>query len=48
MQLAFRLLVDASLDALISGECSFDALPEVMAKLATSPQSALCHRVRYF
>lgn len=47
MQLALTLLRDPSLDVLISGESSFETLPEVMAGLARSPGDALCHRVRY-
>ena len=47
MRLALALLGDASLDALITGESSFETLPAVMAALATSPGDALCHRVRY-
>jgi len=47
MQLALRLLADASLDALISGESDFETLPQVMAELTNSPGDTLCHRVRY-
>ncbi len=47
MQFALSLLRDPSLDVLITGESSFEALPEVMQSLATSPGDALCHRVRY-
>lgn len=47
MQLALRLLEDASLDALITGESDFEALPKVMAELAAAPGDTLCHRVRY-
>ena len=47
MQLALRLLEDDSLDALINGENDFEALPEVMARLSTSPGDTLCQRVRY-
>ncbi len=47
MQLALRLLADASLDVLITGESSFETLPEVMHALATAPGDALCHRVTY-
>jgi threonine dehydrogenase-like Zn-dependent dehydrogenase len=47
MQLALRLLADPSLDALITGESDFDALPETMARLADNPGDELCHRVRY-
>ena len=48
MQLALSLLKDPSLDALITGESSFETLPEVMQTLATSPGETLCHRVRYW
>ena len=34
-------------DALITGESEFDALPDVMAKLADEPGDTLCHRIRY-
>jgi len=47
LQLALTLLGDASLDALITGESDFEALPIVMADLATSPGDTVCHRVRY-
>jgi threonine dehydrogenase-like Zn-dependent dehydrogenase len=47
MQLALRLLRDSALDVLITGESDFDALPDVMATLASGPSGALCHRIRY-
>jgi threonine dehydrogenase-like Zn-dependent dehydrogenase len=47
MELALRLLGDASLEALITGESDFETLPQVMSELATSPGDTLCHRVRY-
>ena len=47
MQLALSMLTDPALDALITGESEFDALPEVMAKLATDSGDTLCHRIRY-
>ena len=47
MRLALQLLADPSLDVLITGESPFDELPQVMARLATSPEGALCHRIRY-
>jgi threonine dehydrogenase-like Zn-dependent dehydrogenase len=47
MALALDLLGDSTLDALISGESDFEALPEVMAGLARAPQGALCHRIKY-
>jgi hypothetical protein len=45
MAFALALAADPSLDALISGESEFDALPEVMPSLADG--DALCHRIRY-
>jgi threonine dehydrogenase-like Zn-dependent dehydrogenase len=45
LALALSLLADARLDALISGESPFEALPEVMPRLQR--EAALCHRVRY-
>lgn len=47
MALALALLSDPVLDALITGESTFETLPEVMAQLATAPGDALCQRVRY-
>jgi hypothetical protein len=47
MALALRLLNDASLDVLITGESAFDELPTVMARLARAPGDTLCHRIRY-
>ena len=47
MQLAMAMLADPALDALITGESPFDALPEVMARLASSPGNNLCHRITY-
>lgn len=47
MQLALTLLRDATLDVLVTGESSFETLPEVMAALARSPDDTLCHRIRY-
>ena len=36
-----------SLDALVTGECAFEELPDVMPRLASGELPALCHRVRY-
>ena len=47
MQLALAMLADAALDVLITGESEFEALPDVMAQLATAPGDTLCHRIRY-
>jgi 2-desacetyl-2-hydroxyethyl bacteriochlorophyllide A dehydrogenase len=45
--LVMRLLEDATLDALISGESRFDELPDVMRRLAESGDGSLCHRITY-
>ena len=47
MQLALSLLSDPALDVLITGESTFDSLPQVMAALASTPGDALCHRITY-
>lgn len=47
MQLALRLLRDASLDALITGESQFDEMPALMTSLSSAPGDTLCHRIRY-
>jgi NADPH:quinone reductase-like Zn-dependent oxidoreductase len=47
MELVLRLLRDPSLDALISGESSFDDLPAVLARLASPSEYTLCHRINY-
>jgi 2-desacetyl-2-hydroxyethyl bacteriochlorophyllide A dehydrogenase len=47
MSLALSLLTDQTLDSLITGESEFEALPQVMAKLASAPGNTLCHRIRY-
>jgi NADPH:quinone reductase-like Zn-dependent oxidoreductase len=47
MRLALTLLADPALDALITGESDFDALPDVMTRLAAGPGDTLCHRIRY-
>jgi hypothetical protein len=47
MQLALTMLTEPALDVLITGESDFDALPQVMAQLATTPGDALCQRIRY-
>jgi len=46
MTLALGLLEDSSLDAFISGETSFEALPADMSGILHSSDT-LCHRVRY-
>ena len=47
MALVMRLLEEPSLDALITGESSFDELPGIMQTLANNPAGALCHRITY-
>jgi Zn-dependent alcohol dehydrogenase len=47
MQLALRLLSDARLDVLITGESEFDDLPALMSSLTNAPGDTLCHRIRY-
>jgi len=47
MKLALDLLRDGRLDALITGESSFDDLPAVLATVSREPSATLCHRIRY-
>ncbi len=47
MELALSLLCDPKLDALISGESPFEAMPETMASILTEGGETLCHRIVY-
>ncbi|HCR96177.1 MAG: zinc-dependent alcohol dehydrogenase [Halomonas sp.] len=47
LMLALSLLNDSRLDALISGESDFDALPQLAPKLFSTDSDVLCHRLRY-
>jgi len=47
MQLVLTLLASPVLDALVTGESDFEALPGVMVSLASAPGDTLCHRIRY-
>ncbi|WP_128375706.1 zinc-dependent alcohol dehydrogenase [Streptomyces cavernae] len=47
LELALRLLADPALDALITGESTFDELPAVMPRIASGEIPGLCHRVVY-
>ena len=47
MKLALELLRDGRLDALITGESSFDDLPAVLATVSREPSATVCHRIRY-
>jgi threonine dehydrogenase-like Zn-dependent dehydrogenase len=47
LDLALRLLADATLDTLVTGEDRFEDLPRVLARLAEGPSDTLCHRIVY-
>lgn len=47
LALALRLLLDPAFDALITGNSTFEELPQVMARLASGEAPALCHRIGY-
>jgi threonine dehydrogenase-like Zn-dependent dehydrogenase len=47
MGLALQLLRDPSLDSLLTGESTFEELPNTMRELAGSAGDTLCHVVRY-
>ncbi len=47
LTLALELLRDNAFDALLSGESSFEELPEVMTRLADDTLPALCHTISY-
>ncbi len=47
LALSLELLADPALDALITGACAFEELPEAMAALAAGETQALCHLVQY-
>jgi hypothetical protein len=47
LALALDLLADPVFDALLTGESSFDQLPEVLEGLAAGTLPALCHVIRY-
>jgi threonine dehydrogenase-like Zn-dependent dehydrogenase len=47
LALALRLLADPAFDVLLTGESSFEELPEVMGKLASGSIPALCHTITY-
>lgn len=47
LELAFELLADPALDALITGETAFDELPAELVRLARSPAGTLCRRIVY-
>jgi threonine dehydrogenase-like Zn-dependent dehydrogenase len=47
LALALDLLADPAFDALVTGECAFEELPDAMAAMAAGDLPGLCHRVRY-
>ncbi len=47
LALALDLLADPAFDALVTGECAFEELPDVMPRLVSGELPGLCHRVRY-
>ena len=47
LRLALDLLADPALDALITGESTFEELPRVMPRIASGELPGLCHRVVY-
>jgi threonine dehydrogenase-like Zn-dependent dehydrogenase len=47
LSLALDLLADPAYDALITGECAFTELPDVIPRLASGELPALCLRVMY-
>ena len=47
LTLALSLLRDPVFDLLLSDESDFVELPQLMARLALSPNGVLCHTVRY-
>jgi len=47
LSLALRLLNDARLDALITGQSEFNQLPQVLPRLAAGSGQVLCHRIVY-
>jgi NADPH:quinone reductase-like Zn-dependent oxidoreductase len=47
LALALDLLRDPAFDALLTGQSSFNELPDVMARLVEGSLSALCHTITY-
>lgn len=47
LELAFELLTDPALDALVTHERPFDELPDELARLAHAPSGTLCTRIVY-
>jgi len=47
MQLVLRLLGDSRLDALITGESTFEELPGILETVSHEPGGTLCHLINY-
>jgi threonine dehydrogenase-like Zn-dependent dehydrogenase len=45
--IALELLSDPAFDALITGECRFDELPDVLPRLAAGSLPGMCHLITY-
>ena len=46
-RIALELLADPAFDVLITGECGFDDLPDVLPRLAAGSLPGMCHLVTY-
>jgi hypothetical protein len=47
MRLVMQLLNHSELDTLITGESTFDELPELMRSLTQQSGVTMCHRIAY-
>jgi 2-desacetyl-2-hydroxyethyl bacteriochlorophyllide A dehydrogenase len=47
LALALRLLADPAFDALVTGECPFEDLPQLLPRLTRGEPSSVCVRVTY-
>jgi threonine dehydrogenase-like Zn-dependent dehydrogenase len=47
VRLSLELLADPAFDALITEECDFEELPEVLPRLVSGELASLCHLVNY-
>ncbi|MFF3323452.1 zinc-binding alcohol dehydrogenase [Streptomyces sp. NPDC002889] len=47
LALSLELLADPAFDALVTGECAFEELPSVLARITAGDLPGLCHRVVY-
>ncbi|MFI6701566.1 zinc-binding alcohol dehydrogenase [Streptomyces sp. NPDC050509] len=47
LALSLELLAEPAFDALVTGECGFEELPQVLPEIAAGELPGLCHRVVY-